>query len=183
MEILKFENAPQKRTRQKSSTKGLLAIAGFAAVAVLGSTLAASITINSGSTLEFGQGIATTAACDTVGGIQMIPRATFVNAAGTAGVFSLSTVSFTGVDTTCLNDVFTLQAYGDTAATPLVLATAATGATTYDQATFVWSTTGTTSPRIATANWNLAAGTLDIGFLGTRATSGAVAKLTLQTSN
>jgi hypothetical protein len=182
MEILKFENAPQKRTRQRSSTKGLLAIAGFAAVAVLGSTLAASITLNSGNTLEFGQGIATTAACDT-DGLQLIPRASFTNAAGTGGVFSLSTVSFTGVSSACLNDVFTLQAYGDTAATPLVLATAATGADTYNQATFVWSTTGTTSPRIATANWNLAAGTLDIGFLGTRATSGAVAKLTLQTSN
>jgi hypothetical protein len=182
MEILKFENAPQKRTRQRSSTKGLLAIAGFAAVAVLGSTLAASITLNSGNTLEFGQGIATTAACDS-DGLQLIPRASFANAAGTAGVFSLSTVSFTGVSKDCLNDTFTLQAYGDTAATPLVLATAATGATTYDQATFVWSTTGTTSPRIATANWNFTTGTLDIGFLGTRATTGAVAKLTLQSSN
>ena len=35
MEILKFDNAaPQKRTRQKkSSTKGLVAAAGFAAIA------------------------------------------------------------------------------------------------------------------------------------------------------
>ena len=180
MEILKFDNAPQKRTRQKSSTKGLFAVAGFAAIAVLGSTLAANISLNSGGTLEFGQGIAVTAACDE-NGITVTPKAQFVNAAGTSGTFNMSTVSFSGVSSNCLNDVFTLQAYGDTAATPLVLATAATGATTYDQATFVWSTTGATSARISTANWNFTTGTLDIGFLGKQATSGAVYKLTLQT--
>ena len=101
MEILKFDNAPQKRTRQKkSSTKGLLAAAGFAAIAVLGSTLAANISLNSG-TLEFGQGVAVTSACDS-DGITATPKAVFANSSG-AGQFNFASIAFSGIANNCLN--------------------------------------------------------------------------------
>ena len=177
MEILKFDNAPQKRTsRKKSSTKGLLAVAGFAAIAVLGSTLAANISLNSG-TLEFGQGVAVTAACDS-DGITATPKAVFVNASG-SGSFNLASVAFSGVSTACANKVFTLNAYGDTSATPLNIATV--GATSYNVATFVFSATLPGSSYISTGSYTTT--TAEIGFRGTQATSGAVYKITLQSSD
>jgi hypothetical protein len=177
MEILKFDNAPQKRTsRKKSSTKGLLAVAGFAAIAVLGSTLAANISLNSGS-LEFGQGVAVTSACDP-DGITLTPKATFVNASPT-GSFNLSGVAFAGISTACANKVFTLNAYGETSATPLNIATV--GANSYNVATFVFSATLPGSSYISTVSYSSTAA--EIGFRGTQATSGAVYKITLQSSD
>jgi hypothetical protein len=184
MEILKFDSVPQKRTRQKkSSTKGLVAAAGFAAIAVLGSTLAANISLNSG-TLEFGQGVAVTSACDS-DGITASPEAVFANVANGGG-FNFASISFTGIADACLGKLFQVNAYGNTSATPLVIATS--GANTYDVATFVMSatlgqkssyiTTGSVASAIATNN-NKA----EIGFMGTQATSGAVYKITLQSSN
>jgi hypothetical protein len=181
MEILKFDSVPQKRTRQKkSSTKGLVAAAGFAAIAVLGSTLAANISLNSG-TLEFGQGVAVTAACDT-DGITATPKAVFANASG-AGQFNFASVAFSGIDDDCANKLFTLNAYGDTSATPLNIATV--GATPYNVATFVMSATLPGSSYISTGGYTSTsnARTAEIGFKGTQATSGAVYKITLQSSN
>ena len=182
MEILKFDNAPQKRTgRKKSSTKGLLAVAGFAAVAVLGSTLAANISLNSG-TLEFGQGVAVTSACDG-DGITATPKAVFVNTTG-AGSFNFASIAFSGIANNCLNKLFTINAYGDTSATPLNIATI--GGTSYNVATFLMSATLPGSAYINGGGYTSPsgdAGTAEIGFKGTQATSGAVYKITLQSSN
>ena len=176
MEILKFDNAPQKRVRQKkSSTKGLLAVAGFAAVAVLGSTLAANITLNSG-TLEFGQGIATTTACDS-DGIALTPKAAFTNTA--SGSFSLASVAFSGISSSCAGKLFTVNAYDNTSATPLRIATTSAGS--YDVATFVFTATLPGSSYITTGSYT--SSSAEIGFKGTQATSGAVYKITLQSSD
>jgi hypothetical protein len=177
MEILKFDSAPQKRTGQKkSSTRGLLAVAGFAAIAVLGSTLAANISLNSG-TLEFGQGVAVTSACDS-DGITATPKAVFSNVTG-GGSFNFASVSFSGISTSCANKLFTLNAYGDTSATPLNIATV--GATSYSVATFVFQATLPGSSYISTGSYTTT--TAEIGFRGTQATSGAVYKITLQSSD
>ncbi len=183
MEILKFDNAPQKSVRKnKSSVRGLVAVAGFAAVAVLGSTLAANISLNSGP-IEFGQGVANATACDS-DGITVTPRSAFVNAAS-AGSFNLASISFTGIADSCTGKMFTINAYGDTSATPLNIATI--GATSYNVATFVLSATmGQSSSYISTGSVNVAssnADTAEIGFRGTQATSGAVFKITVQTSD
>ena len=183
MEILKFDSAPQKRAGQKkSSTRGLLAVAGFAAIAVLGSTLAANISLNSGS-LEFGQGVAVTSACDS-DGITATPKAVFANTSG-AGSFNFASISFTGIADACTGDLFTVNAYGDSSSTPLNIATV--GATSYNVATFVMSATlGQSSSYITTGSVNISstnADTAEIGFRGTQATSGAVYKITLQSSN
>jgi hypothetical protein len=177
MEILKFGGAPQKRTRQKkSSTKGLVAAAGFAAIAVLGSTLAANISLNSG-TLEFGQGVAVTSACDG-DGITATPKAVFANASG-AGAFNFASIAFSGIASGCANKLFTVNAYGDTSATPLNIATV--GASSYNVATFVFSATLPGSSYISTGSYT--SSSAEIGFRGTQATSGAVYKITLQSSD
>jgi hypothetical protein len=185
MEILKFEGAPQKPVRKnKTSVRGLVALAGFAAVAVLGSTLAANISLNSGP-IEFGQGVQVASACDDV--ITLTPKAIFIN--GTSPSFILSTIGFSGVDaastTTCQGKTLTLNAYGDTGSTPVQLATA--GSTALTAATIgITSTTPTSAD--GTVIGNVSGGGTDalafeLGFTTPSATSGAVYKLTLQSSN
>ena len=175
MEILKFENSSRPARKKSSSSKAVLGLAGIAAVALLGSTLAANISLNGGTGVEFGQGVALTTACDSA--ITTTPIAQFVNAES-GGSFNLSTVAFTGVSYACLDKVFTLKAYGDTSATPLTLATASS--TAYTQATFVFTTASSVSPGITSADRSPVDGTYTIGFEGTQATSGAVYKLTLE---
>ena len=174
MEILKFENSSRPVRKKSSSSKVILGLAGIAAVALLGSTLAANISLNSGAGVEFGQGVALTTACDS--DITSTPTATFANAAGGGG-FNFTTVAFTNVSSACLGKTFTLKAYGDTSATPLNLATVTS--TAYNQATFVFTTSTTTSPGIS-GSVGVYGGTASLGFQGTQATAGAVSKLTLE---
>jgi hypothetical protein len=177
--LLDFDGKPRDVSKSGKSVKGLVAVALFGVVAVLGSTLAANISLNSGSAIEFGQGVAVASACDN-DGITATPISSFANVSAGGG-FNFSTVSFSGVSSNCLNKVFTLMAYGDTSATPLTIATS--GSTTFQQATFTWATTGAVSGAIeGTSGWDFTLGKLSIGFKGTEATSGAVYKLSLQSS-
>jgi hypothetical protein len=176
MEILKFENSSRPARKKSSSSKAVFGLAGIAAVALLGSTLAANISLNGGTGVEFGQGVAQTTACDS--SIDMTPTAAFVNAAN-GGSFNFATVALSGIAYACVDDTFTLKAYGDSSATPLVLATS--GATTYSQATFKFSTTSTYSAGV-NGSASLSGGTASLNFQGTQATSGAVYKLTLESS-
>jgi hypothetical protein len=188
MEFLKMqpEYAPQQKSApKKSNLKALAGLATLAAVAVLGSTLAANISLGSGSTLEFGQGVQVTSACDNA--ITLTPRAVFVN--GASPSFMLSTISFAGVDaastTTCQGKTLSLNAYGDTGSTPVQIATA--GSTALTTATIgITSTTPTSAEGTVVGNVS-GGGTnalaFDLGFTTPSATSGAVYKLTLQSSN
>ena len=175
MEILKFENASRPVRKKSSSSKVVLGLAGIAAVALLGSTLAANISLNTGAGVEFGQGVSQTTACDDA--ITTTPSATFVNAAS-GGSFNFATVALTGIDAACEDKIFTLKAYGDSSATPLTIATVSSDS--YTQATFTFTTLATTSPGITTSSASVENGTLTLGFNGTQATSGAVYKLTLE---
>lgn len=187
MEILKFENAPQRPTRSraagKSSTKTLVGLAAAAVIAVVGSTLAANITLASGSS-EFGQGVAQATACDDA--ITVTPAATFANVANGGG-FNFTSVTLSDIKRGCDGKTFKLSAYGDSSNTPVNIATASS--TSYSNATFVWSTSAlptNKSSYITLATWSGGSvadtGTVNIAFGGTTATSGAVYKITLETN-
>lgn len=197
MEILKFENAPapRKSAPKKSNLKSLAGLATVAAVAVLGSTLAANISLGTGSSLEFGQGVQVTAACDSA--ITLSPKVTFVNNS-TNPQFYFSTVSFSGVDgraagqgtevgggTGCQGRVLTLNAYGDSSATPVSFATASS--TLVSAATIgINGSTPTTSNGFTISSVvgaSTATSSFDLGISQPAATSGAIYKLTLQSSN
>jgi hypothetical protein len=178
--LLDFDSTPSQSPKSGKSIKGLVAMAMFGAVAVLGSTLAANISLNSGS-LEFGQGVAVTTACDP-DGITTTPKAVFANSNG-AGQYNFASIALSGIHNNCAGDFFTVNAYGDTNATPLNIATV--GATSYNVATFVYSATLPGSSYISTGSYASPsgnAGTAEIGFKGLQATSGAVYKITIQTS-
>lgn len=89
-------------TTKKKSRKGLfIGVAVLALVPIVGSTYAASIAVNSGSAIEFGQGQNAVTACDT--DITITPTSTFTANGSSAGTFSLNTVALGGVDTTACN--------------------------------------------------------------------------------
>ena len=111
MEILSFQDAPSPK--RKKSVRVLLGISVLLGVGVFGSTLAANISINSGSAFEFGQGVVQASPCDE-DGIIVTPGSTFANAAG-AGAFYFGTVSISGIDPLCDGKTFTIKAYDDVA--------------------------------------------------------------------
>ena len=192
MEILKFDDGPApKRAASKkrgvnSSRKTILGIAAAAAIAVVGSTLAANITINTGSGLEFGQGITATAAC-TVNSdsITMTPTSTYVNGSGTNGNFYLSGISFSGQGLKdCHGKTFTIQAYDGSNPGALVLSTYS--GTSYTSATFAYSSVASTpvtsysSAITSVGGTQGSTATIAFGTGTGDATAGQIYKLTLQ---
>jgi hypothetical protein len=179
MEILRFENAPARKSRNKSSVKGLAGLATVAAIAVLGSTLAANISLNSGGSLEFGQGVSQTTACDS-DGITVTPTAGFLNAAG-GGAFNFNSVALSGIASTCNGKTFTINAYGDSSSTALQLATGPASAA-ISSATVQYASAGTSlkTAGITLSNNASGSGSVTLTFDTPTATSGAVYKLTLQ---
>jgi hypothetical protein len=112
MEILKFEGSSRAPLKQRKSFRVVLGITVMGVFAALGSTLAANITINSNSAVEFGQGLSAASACDS--SIKVKPVASFSNSADTAGVFMLSGITFEQVDTStaaCSGKQFVISTY------------------------------------------------------------------------
>jgi hypothetical protein len=138
MEILKFSEPPKRSSRSGSARKsGLMPMVTFGiAVLVLGgmsTTLAGTISLGTGNTVEFGQGVVTTAACDT--SIKVIPASSFDTATGQTysgfhvsqiqltgiGVATSDTSSATQIEAGCLGKTFTIRGY-DAAGGPLSFA-------------------------------------------------------------
>ena len=113
MALLNFNNSPSKAPRNHKNLKVILGIGALAGVIALGSTLAASINLNTGHPVEFGQGIAQTTACDN--SILVTPYSKFVNANG-AGSFKFSSITLSNLDSTdsaCSGKILTLKIYGN----------------------------------------------------------------------
>ena len=106
----------------KKKFKVLLGVGLLAAVMGMGSTLAASITLSSGSPVEFGQGVAATTACDQ--SLTVTPYSTYVNSSTSAKAdFLFSSVTISNLDTSTTNTTtgagcggryLVLKAYTDT---------------------------------------------------------------------
>ena len=96
MSLINFNDSDPKSSGEKKSLSILIGIGALVGLVVLGSTLAASINLNSGSPVEFGQGVAQTTACDSQ--ILITPYSEFVN--GEPGAFMFSGLTLSQVDTT-----------------------------------------------------------------------------------
>jgi hypothetical protein len=90
--------SPASKSRKK--LRVILGIGALAAVTGIGSTLAANISLNGGGNVEFGQGVATTAACDD--DITLTPVSTFSNAsyAYDDATFAMTAIQISGIDLT-----------------------------------------------------------------------------------
>lgn len=100
MEILKFENSnegrPPRDSKWSLKMKATFGVGLLAATFGIGSTLAANISLNGGDSIEFGQGVAITAACDNE--ITVTPLSTFMNEG--AGSFVMNEIQITNIDLT-----------------------------------------------------------------------------------
>ena len=113
-------------TKKKNNKvlKVLLGISALIAVPVIGTTLAATITISSG-TVQFGQGIATAAACDS--SIVVTPNASFVEA---DNQFKLGSVTITDLDATaCASKTLKFRFYPTTGGADSALTVSSAGTT------------------------------------------------------
>jgi len=88
-------NSPAPKARKK--LRVLLGIGALAAVTGIGSTLAPNISLNGGGNVEFGQGVATTAACDD--DITLTPISEFSNTEEDA-TFAMTAIQISGIDLT-----------------------------------------------------------------------------------
>ena len=107
MNILNLGSDEMPEKKKKSNTRNLKIALGLAAVILvptIGSTLAGQITVGGDGTVEFGQGVVTTAACDD--SITVTPTSVLTNS-----VFFLETVVVTGIHASnCDGKYFTIKA-------------------------------------------------------------------------
>ncbi len=142
-----FDDAEYGDIEESGSSKPFLVKAVAMILAVTGIAYGANIALSSnGSKTEFGQGYITTTACDTNGGITIIPYAGFVNDTGT-GEFTLDSIILENIDAACVGEDFTIQVYGETggALTVSETATSANGGSyqTFDLARFYFKDSAT----------------------------------------
>jgi len=104
-------NEPSERPSKKK-LKVIIGIGLLAGVMGMGSTLAASITLNGGTAVEFGQGVQLVTACDDA--ITVTPTSEFVNDTRTGQAnFRLKTIALTGIGAGCVGKKIRLTAYTD----------------------------------------------------------------------
>ena len=89
-----FNDGSKKKSNSKY--KAALGVGSVVSLFGIGSTLAANISLNGGGNVEFGQGVATTAACDE-DGFTITPVTSFDNE---TGIFRVDHVQVSGVDLT-----------------------------------------------------------------------------------
>ena len=112
MSLLNFSDSGEKPSGGRKSLKVILGIGALVGVVALGSTLAASINLNSNGPVEFGQGVAQTVACSGNDSILVTPTSRFINADG-AGDFYYTSVTLSSIPSSCNGVDFTITAYDE----------------------------------------------------------------------
>jgi hypothetical protein len=137
---LNLEQDPIRKINSSRSKRFKLVFGAIIllAIPVVGTTLAASITINSNSAVQFGQGVVQATSCDDA--IAISANSSFYNASG-AGSFNVDTVTASGVSDACSGKTFTIRAYDTTTATAL---TVNSGGTPTNALVFVPTISGST---------------------------------------
>ena len=125
MEILKFAEPPKRSSRTSTQKRGglmplLAVVVSVAVVGGMSTTLAGTISLNTSGSVEFGQGVITTAACDT--SIKILPKSAFDSSSAEVPFYveeiELQDIGIksSGTDTAtagggCLGKRLTLKAY------------------------------------------------------------------------
>ena len=137
-------------------------------------TFAGNVSLNSGSGVEFGQGVSQAVACSGNTDLTLTPRSSFTN--GSPGAHYLNSVTVSNIPTSCYGADFTISAYNDSSGTPLALFnTSSTAAVIYNNA-------GTFSRGIGSTGMTVESGTATFTatFTVPVAQSSDVFKLTIQ---
>jgi hypothetical protein len=105
------EDRAATKKKNNKVLKVLLGISALIAIPVIGTTLAASISINSDAAVQFGQGVVQATACDN--SVTVSTTTSFTNATG-AGSFKVATIVLSDIANACSSYKFKVLAYGDT---------------------------------------------------------------------
>ncbi len=118
---LNLERDPLRKIRLLNSrtSKMVFGAAVLLALPLIGTTLAASISINTTNTIQFGQGVVQATACDQE--VTVAATTSFANASG-AGSFNVDTITLSGISADCASKTFLVRAYDTTTATPSTIA-------------------------------------------------------------
>ena len=112
MKLLNLDSGDEAATPNKKKSKWLkigIGVSALVLIPTIGSTLAGSITIGSGS-VEFGQGVVDTAACDDT--ISVAPTSTLnPGGFGTVPFFEILSITLSGIGSDCFGKTFRLSAY------------------------------------------------------------------------
>ena len=119
MPLIDFSSAQQGQTPFEKRIKIAIGIFALIGATTLGTTLASNISLNGGGNVEFGQGIATTTACDD-DGVLVTPTSTFVNSESD-GEFMFTSIKVSDISDTCFGKIFTIKAYKNGQSEPLDL--------------------------------------------------------------
>jgi hypothetical protein len=117
LNLEQHEPAPDAKKNNRN-LKIFLGIGALIAVPAIGTTLAASISVNAGS-VQFGQGISQAVACDP--SVTLTPASSFTNQSDTPTVsstFKLGQITLSNVDNSsgaCSGKTFSIRAYDNTA--------------------------------------------------------------------
>ncbi len=173
--------APQKKKAERQRPK-ILGLTFLAVAILVGSTFATRINLNTGSPVEFGQGVVMTIACSGGDTINVKPVATYDTPTAT---YLMSNITFSHIPDSCLDKGFAISAYKSTVLTPLSLDTGVTslrviytGATTnlvYPGTSCTVASNASITDAADTAGY----GTFNLKLDGVRPHSGDVDKLTV----
>ena len=120
MTLLSFERGDSATSRRKSPHKKIFGFGALVGVALLGSTFAANINLNTGGPVEFGQGMAATVACSGSQSLKINPVTSFTNSIG-AGSYKLSGLNVSNIPDECFGKDFVIRAYDATNSAALAL--------------------------------------------------------------
>ena len=141
-------------------------------------TLAANISLNSGGAVQFGQGVAITAACSGADVLTVTPNSEFTNVSG-GGDHYLKTITVSGIPAGCNGVDFNISVYDSTTSTPLsIFNSSKTVATIYDNAGTFQIGTGGSGATVTSGS-----GTFTITFTTPVALAKNLSRLTLQSSS
>ena len=162
---------PKNKLPSKFITTGVLILGS---ILFFQGTFAGNVSLNSGSGVEFGQGVSQAVACSGNTDLTLTPRSSFTN--GSPGAHYLNSVTVSNIPTSCYGADFTISAYNDSSGTPLALFnTSSTAAVIYNNA-------GTFSRGIGSTGMTVESGTATFTatFTVPVAQSSDVFKLTIQ---
>jgi len=172
-----FDDPAEESSGKRKNFKGVLALILLlvAGGTYLQTTLAANISLNTGSPIEFGQGISVTAVCSGASVLTMTPNSSFSNASG-GGSFYFTSVTVSGIPSGCNGVDFNISAYDSTTSTALpIFASTKTVASIWNNGGSFQGGSGFLGSTVTSSS-----GSFTVNFTTPVALASNVAKITLQ---
>jgi len=186
---LNLNGKGEKGSRRVKPWQAIVGVIALVMIPSLGNTFAGSIVVNTAQNVEFGQGIASTAACDSA--VTITPYAKYV--AATTNNYVLETITVTNIELretttaeaglTCLGKTIKIQVLnGSNVLQSWVTAGTTTGAATINATAGVNTTSSVTSGLTAILTGsNSATGSLEFGITSPTLLAAEVTKILIQT--